>query len=403
MSNQLQIEKTPLAPNSTAGEAIPKLMSLRILINKMYADSKNIEILTNGIKNREEQVGLKEQAFINQKNASISDLQNKYGKQHYQEKYNNTVYASKYKTKRAIIGTLTILCIVAGVLAFIIVTALLFSSKIPIMFGIFGDDGYFAIDLDNRNPLMDILLCLTTSLICTVGAVVSAALISILVIAPLIKTISTSRNVAVRIEEKMFFKKGGTHDSIVAKMNKEIKDQENILKNNIATLDSQKNAIISEKNKLQKTVKSLKLEYAVACNLNYINPSDFAHIDFIIFLFVSKRAETLKEALQLLDHSRQTGAIIQAIGTSTQYLATNISATINSMQHNIIKELHIVNETLKKEGERTRQSIEAAAYSVSLSIDLAAEKISMAMNDFQKDSSEQMDKILSKINEFERL
>ena len=59
-----------------------------------------------------------------------------------------------------------------------------------------------------------------------------------------------------------------------------------------------------------------------------LHESDFESLDYIIYLFVSKRSDTMKEALHLLDHEKRANRIVECIFGATNYLVNNLRSII---------------------------------------------------------------------------
>lgn len=65
------------------------------------------------------------------------------------------------------------------------------------------------------------------------------------------------------------------------------------------------------------------------CSL--IDPRDWKYVDTLIFYFETGRADTMKEALQHLDHEIQTRQIINTVVRATEYLAETIRIGIQQI------------------------------------------------------------------------
>jgi len=59
-----------------------------------------------------------------------------------------------------------------------------------------------------------------------------------------------------------------------------------------------------------------------------LHESDFESLDYIIYLFVSKRSDTMKEALHLLDNEKRANRIVECIFGATNYLVNNLRSII---------------------------------------------------------------------------
>ena len=61
-----------------------------------------------------------------------------------------------------------------------------------------------------------------------------------------------------------------------------------------------------------------------------LHESDFENLDFILYLFVTGRAETMKEALQLLDEERRSQRLVNAVETSAHYIVANFERIMDN-------------------------------------------------------------------------
>ena len=59
---------------------------------------------------------------------------------------------------------------------------------------------------------------------------------------------------------------------------------------------------------------------------NILTEDDWGNVDLLIFYLNTGRADSLKEALQLVDRQRQTNQIVQAIGTAASYISNTMQA-----------------------------------------------------------------------------
>lgn len=66
-----------------------------------------------------------------------------------------------------------------------------------------------------------------------------------------------------------------------------------------------------------------------------IHRSDWENLDYIIYVFVTGRADNLKEALYMVDGQRSAEMIVKSIGMAASYLASNISSSISSIKYEI--------------------------------------------------------------------
>lgn len=81
---------------------------------------------------------------------------------------------------------------------------------------------------------------------------------------------------------------------------------------------------------------------------SFLHISDWGNLDYLIYLFVTRRADNMKEALHLLDEQKRTEMIVEAIKSSSQYLAQNISVTINQLGNMLQSEFSNINQSLSQ-------------------------------------------------------
>lgn len=68
-----------------------------------------------------------------------------------------------------------------------------------------------------------------------------------------------------------------------------------------------------------------------------LHESDFGSLDYIIYLFVTNRSDSMKEALQLLDEEKRTQRIIKSIDQASSYIVANMSSIMNTLGDRITK------------------------------------------------------------------
>jgi len=71
-----------------------------------------------------------------------------------------------------------------------------------------------------------------------------------------------------------------------------------------------------------------------------IHESDYKYIDHLLYVLITNRADTLKEALQLIDEERRNQNIEEALATSAAYMEQNLSATTIGMGDRIVNAVH---------------------------------------------------------------
>ena len=145
----------------------------------------------------------------------------------------------------------------------------------------------------------------------------------------------------VNAEEKKYFKKSGGYNQMVVQNNKQIEE----LKSKIKTENENFTANNYKIKELQ-TVITKKWNSCARVFSSVLHSSDFENVDYLLYLFITGRADTTKEALQLVDKAKRTEAIIGAINASAQYLANNFAVALNDLKGSIVVELKSIKNSL---------------------------------------------------------
>ena len=117
------------------------------------------------------------------------------------------------------------------------------------------------------------------------------------------------------------------------------------IKNDIEKLDDKISDYQYKINKLNK-ISNNKYNCLVESFGDLIHPSDFPNVDYLLYLFITRRADTIKEALLLLDEQKRKEELQKCIISSAQYLQSNLSAAILDMKADIQNEFSHVNRKL---------------------------------------------------------
>lgn len=88
-----------------------------------------------------------------------------------------------------------------------------------------------------------------------------------------------------------------------------------------------------------------------------LHTSDWGNIDYLIYLFMTGRADSKKEALQLLDKEKRTDRIVGAINGAAKYISKNISSAMNSLGDRLSSKMSEVNRSLSQINSSVRMSI----------------------------------------------
>lgn len=103
---------------------------------------------------------------------------------------------------------------------------------------------------------------------------------------------------------------------------------------------SRANIVISSNNasrELCKTVidhcvkENIRIRDFLTNNYNVLTVADWPNIDLIIFYFNTGRADTMKEALQLVDEQRRNDAIVHAINSASREISGTIQRNFNNL------------------------------------------------------------------------
>ena len=75
-----------------------------------------------------------------------------------------------------------------------------------------------------------------------------------------------------------------------------------------------------------------------------LDPRDWKYVDLLIYYFETNRAETIREALQLIDRELQTQAIIGSVNASTQQICKTIQNEANRLNNMIAECCNAMNK-----------------------------------------------------------
>ena len=68
---------------------------------------------------------------------------------------------------------------------------------------------------------------------------------------------------------------------------------------------------------------------------SYIDERDWESLDYLIYALETRRADTMKEALQLLDKARQTNRIVETVSSASQEISRTLNAGFQNMQEQL--------------------------------------------------------------------
>ncbi len=124
------------------------------------------------------------------------------------------------------------------------------------------------------------------------------------------------------------------------------------LKRMINETQEKSNQSLQHVGQIRQDIDALALELRTEVNYldsiycGMIHKSDWENLDYIIYVFVTGRADNLKEALHLVDEQRRAEMIVNAIGMATNYLASNISSTIQSLRGELLMSMKEISSNL---------------------------------------------------------
>ena len=174
--------------------------------------------------------------------------------------------------------------------------------------------------------------------------------------------------------------------------------REKIERLKIAKIQIQKDREV-EREKLEYISKMIEnLEEALYDRYNNkVNKSDWKNIDLLLYYLKTNRADTLKEALQLMDKQRQTDEIVKAIGEATQSIQDTIHTTMREMSEALIQSFSVISNQLSQIS-KNQNTIIAATGRLTDSIGTLTSKVSDGFSS-QVSATELSNALLEKANE----
>lgn len=104
-------------------------------------------------------------------------------------------------------------------------------------------------------------------------------------------------------------------------------------------------------------------------NNSIVHEADWPYIDLIIHYIETGRADTLKEALQLVDRQLQADSIVNAVQNAAQYISQSFSSAIYSLQSSLDVNLKAISKQINGVSSQL-DSISYAQSKISEGIDL---------------------------------
>ncbi len=136
-------------------------------------------------------------------------------------------------------------------------------------------------------------------------------------------------------------KKNYENEKLNSSINRSNKNKENLIKSRDNLKDEIRKQQIVVKNITNSSIANTKNIYETLVQKfkSILDVRDWKYIDLIIFYFETRRADTLKEALQQVDRRIQTDEIIDAVENASSSLASSINSSLmvlgNSLNNSI--------------------------------------------------------------------
>lgn len=121
-----------------------------------------------------------------------------------------------------------------------------------------------------------------------------------------------------------------------------------------------------------------------------LDPRDWQNVDLIIFYFETGRADTLKEALHLVDNERHTERIVNAIHSASAYVAQTIRSGMYELRNTMVQCFSAVSTQLNAIGTQQRTAY-AAMYNQMQQINSSVENMSLQMSNISADIKNNFD------------
>ena len=117
---------------------------------------------------------------------------------------------------------------------------------------------------------------------------------------------------------------------------------------------------------------------------NVLDPRDWQNVDLIIYYFETGRADTLKEALHLVDNERQTQRIVNAIHSASAYVSQTIRSGMSELRSTMVQCFSAVSAQLNAIGTQQRAAY-TAMYNQMQNINANIKNVSLQLGDISAD------------------
>ncbi len=140
---------------------------------------------------------------------------------------------------------------------------------------------------------------------------------------------------------------------IVDHYNQLQKDIENVIAPNL-----------KEANKKYEIILSTTEQFCVQ-EVDFIHYSDCAEFDYLIYLFETKRASSVKEALQLLDEQRRSDRLLNTISQCSETICTGIRYGLGAIEHELFMSTNAISNMVKSQSKRFSDAVDSLGNKVS--------------------------------------
>lgn len=153
-----------------------------------------------------------------------------------------------------------------------------------------------------------------------------------------------------KIEKITEYKKNESYDRAIEKFRGEISETEITIKNIENKIEKYENEATNDISMYSK--KGIEMYDLVVKEFSESLPSldqrDYKHVDLIIFLLETGRAETMKEALQQVDTYVHTEKIVQAVDNASKSIAQSIRINTESLKSVIQNNTYALGEKIDR-------------------------------------------------------
>ena len=126
-----------------------------------------------------------------------------------------------------------------------------------------------------------------------------------------------------------------------------------VYENNVRLRENQSKKYFERINQLKYRINELSTYIGQSMNYlkeefgGFLHVSDWENIDYLIYLFITGRADDRKEALQLLDKEKRTSRIVGTIHELASYVSKNINSAISELRSSLTSQMNTINNSLK--------------------------------------------------------